>query len=126
MHLTARPLLLELTAVPKAVPEARWAVREHLGCRCPDVELCVTELLTNVIGHVGEGTAVSLRLTHTDGCTRVEVTDRQPYAWPVMRRAADSEEDGRGVFLLDAVARRWGVDDSPGGKTVWCELPERS
>jgi hypothetical protein len=61
-----RPLVLHLLALPKAVPEARRAVREHLGAPCPDLQLCAGELLTNVIDHLGEGTPVTLRLAPTD------------------------------------------------------------
>ncbi|MEW1826344.1 ATP-binding protein [Streptomyces sp. NPDC088196] len=117
------PLTLELLAAPKAVPEARRTVRAHLGVPCPEVQLCVSELLTNVIKHLGEGTPVTLRVTHTDGRTRVAVTDPEPYAWLVVRDAGPEDENGRGLVLLDAVAVRWGVEQGPEGKTVWCELP---
>ncbi|MFJ2888369.1 ATP-binding protein [Streptomyces sp. NPDC087305] len=115
-------LRLELLAVAKAVPEARRAVREHLGVPCPEVQLCVSELLTNVIKHLGEGTPVTLTVTHTHGRTRVSVTDPEPYAWLVVRGAGPDDENGRGLLLLDAVALRWGVAQGPEGKTVWCEL----
>jgi hypothetical protein len=117
------PLALELLAVPKAVPEARRAVREHLGAPCPEVQLCVSELLTNVIRHLGEGTPVTLRITRTHSRIRVAVTDPEPYAWLVVRAAGPEDENGRGLVLLDAVAARWGVEQGPEGKTVWCELP---
>ncbi|WP_329256118.1 ATP-binding protein [Streptomyces sp. NBC_01478] len=117
------PLALELLAVPKAVPEARRAVREHLGVPCPEVQLCVSELLTNVIRHLGEGTPVTLRITRTPSRIRVAVTDPEPYAWLVVRAAGPEDENGRGLLLLDAVAARWGVEQGPEGKTVWCELP---
>lgn len=106
--------VLDLLALPEAVPEARRAVREHLGLPCPDVLLCVSELLTNVINHVGEGTPVVLRLVRGDGGgPRVEVTDPDAHAWLVRRRPGTDEETGRGLLLLDAVAGRWGVE--PGG-----------
>ncbi|MFI5570798.1 ATP-binding protein [Streptomyces sp. NPDC051740] len=117
------PLTLELLASPKAVPEVRRTVREHLGASCPEVQLCVSELLTNVIDHVGEGTPVTLRLIRTaDGRTRVELTDSDPHAWIVARRPDEDDETGRGLMLLDALARRWGVWLTPADKTVWCEL----
>ncbi|MEG3630858.1 ATP-binding protein [Streptomyces poriticola] len=119
------PLTLGLPALPKAVPEARRVVREHLRTPCTDVELCVSELLTNVIDHVGEGVPVTLRLLQGhDGRTRVEVTDPDPHAWLVGRRPGEDDETGRGLLLLDALALRWGVWLTPSGKTVWCELPE--
>lgn len=112
-----------LLAVPKAVPELRIAVREHLGRPCPELQLCVTELLTNVITHLGEGTPVTLRITGRATRTRVELTDPDPQKWPAPRGATAADESGRGLALLDAVALRWGVDRGEDGtKTVWCEL----
>ncbi|GGK79268.1 ATP-binding protein [Streptomyces flaveus] len=117
-----KPLTLELLVVPKAVPEVRRAVREHLGGPCPEVQLCVSELLANVINHLGEGTPVTVRLTRTDGGrTRLEVSDPDAYSWLIQRRPGPDDETGRGLLLLDAVALDWGVEQGPGGKTVWCE-----
>ncbi|BFO22422.1 hypothetical protein SHKM778_88100 [Streptomyces sp. KM77-8] len=48
-------LRLDLLAVPEAVPELRRAVRAWLDAPCADVQLCVTELVSNVIRHVGSG-----------------------------------------------------------------------
>lgn len=117
------PLDLDLLAVPEAVPGLRRTVRRYLGAPCADVQLCVTELVTNVIRHVGEGTPVRVRVAHADSDRmRVEVTDPGTRALPVLVRAADDEEEGRGLALLVAVALRWGVEQGSVGKTVWCEL----
>ncbi|MER6384313.1 ATP-binding protein [Streptomyces sp. NPDC001250] len=120
-----KPLILDLLALPKAVPEVRRAVREHLNhTSCPELQLCVSELLANVINHIGEGTPVTVRLTRLEGGrTRLEVSDPDAHAWLVRRRPGADEESGRGLLLVDAVAVRWGVEHCPGGKTVWCELP---
>ncbi|MET9518639.1 ATP-binding protein [Streptomyces sp. NPDC002994] len=117
-------LHVELLAIPKAVPELRRAVRQHLGGPCADVQLCVSELLTNVITHVGEGTPVTLRVSETRDrrTTRVEVTDPDPRALPVHLLAVDDAESGRGMALLAAVALRWGIRQGADSKTVWCEL----
>ncbi|WP_327415127.1 ATP-binding protein [Streptomyces sp. NBC_01233] len=116
-------LTIRLLAVPGAVPLLRHAVREHLGDgACPDAELCVSELLTNAITHLGEGTPVTLRITGRATRTRVELTDPEPRVWPVPRQATDGDESGRGLALLDAVALSWGVVRGPDTKTVWCEL----
>ncbi|MFD4263770.1 ATP-binding protein [Streptomyces sp. NPDC058534] len=109
-----------MLATPKAVPELRHLLRHH-GY---DVRLCASELLTNVIDHLGEGTPVTVRVAHTgSGHTRVEVTDPDPRALPALvRSAAATDESGRGLALLDALALRWGVEQHAERKTVWCEL----
>ena len=120
-----RDLDLDLLAVPKAVPDLRRAVRQHLDAPCADVQLCVTELVGNVIRHLGEGTPVRVRVARRGGGrTRVEVTDPDPRALPVLLHASGDDESGRGLALLDAVALRWGVEQGVAGKTVWCELGE--
>ncbi|MGW5562405.1 ATP-binding protein [Streptomyces tendae] len=121
-------LQLDFLAVPKAVPELRRAVAEYLGedgaGACADVQLCVTELVANVIRHVGEAAPVRVRVSSSGGRTRIEVTDPASDALPSLRHADTDDESGRGLSLLDAVAWRWGVDrGGPGeGKTVWCEV----
>lgn len=113
---------LSLLATPKAVPE----VRHHLRALDYEVRLCVTELLTNVIDHLGEGTPVTVRVTGTDlGHTRIEVTDPDPRALPTLLSATETAESGRGLTLVDVLAQRWGVDQGADRKTVWCELPVR-
>ncbi|MFE4264253.1 ATP-binding protein [Streptomyces sp. NPDC056883] len=115
-------LVLRLLATPGAVPLARHAVREHT--RSHDAELCVSELLTNALLHLGEGTPVTLRVTGRAARTRVELTDPDPHACPVPREAAADQESGRGLALLDALALQWGVIQGPGSKTVWAELAQ--
>lgn len=115
-------LVLELLAVPKAVPEVRRAVREYLARPCPEVQLCVSELLANVINHLGEGTPVTVRLARTDGGrARLEVSDPDAYAWLIRqpsrgrttRRAAGSCCSTRsrcgGAWIKGRAARRCGA-----------------
>ncbi|MET7380452.1 ATP-binding protein [Streptomyces sp. NPDC005526] len=110
---------LDLLATPKAVPELRRLLRALDF----EVRLCATELLTNVIDHIGEGTPVTVRVTGTPhGHTRVEVTDPDPRALPTLLSATCTAESGRGLTLIDRLSRRWGVDQAADRKTVWCEL----
>ncbi|MFJ6436742.1 ATP-binding protein [Streptomyces sp. NPDC091416] len=122
--MSALPFAVELLAVPKAVPEVRQILRAcFVGADTDDLALCVAELLTNVIVHLGEGTPVTLRVsgTHT-GRIRAELSDPTPGVWPALRSADAADESGRGLLLMDALALRWGVEPGPYGKTVWCEL----
>jgi anti-sigma regulatory factor (Ser/Thr protein kinase) len=118
-------LELHLLALPESVHDLRRTVRQYLDAPCADVQLCVTELVGNVIRHLGEGTPVRVRVVRADGGrTRVEVADPDPRALPVLLRATGDDESGRGLALLEAVALRWGVEQGAAGKTVWCELGE--
>ncbi|TVZ99531.1 ATP-binding protein [Streptomyces sp. BK340] len=111
----------DLLATPRAVPE----LRHHLRTHDFEVRLCATELLTNVIDHLGEGNPVTIRVTDTDiGHTRIEVTDPDPHTLPALVSATGTAESGRGLALVDQLSRRWGVDQGADRKTVWCELAE--
>ncbi|MFH9244615.1 ATP-binding protein [Streptomyces lydicus] len=119
-----KPLRLELLAVPKEVAGLRRAVGAYVGSGPgAEVQLCVSEIVANVIRHVGEGTPVVVRVCGAAGGRfRVEVTDPEPRALPVPVRAAGGDECGRGVALLEAVSVRWGVLRGIDRKTVWCEI----
>ncbi|MFF3327781.1 ATP-binding protein [Streptomyces sp. NPDC002889] len=45
-----------------------------------------------------------------------------------MRKASAADENGRGILLLDQLARQWGATPHTTGKTVWfdIELPNRN
>ncbi|MEU1277740.1 ATP-binding protein [Streptomyces sp. NPDC005805] len=117
------PLAMALLATPEAVAQVRRTLAAYAGGPCDDLQLCATELVTNVLRHVGEGVPVAVRVVPGERRTRLEVTDPDPRALPVLRAGATvDEEGGRGLALLDAVALRWGVDQGPADKTVWCEL----
>ncbi|MFE7129352.1 ATP-binding protein [Streptomyces sp. NPDC057638] len=75
------------------------------------------ELVTNAIQH-GEG-AVELRVEVRPCELRIAVTDGS-HQKPVLRNAADGEEGGRGLQLVDAFAKEWGT--SGDGRTIWCTL----
>lgn len=92
------PFTVDLVAVPKAVPVVRRMLRARFaGADTTDLTLCVGELLTNVIVHLGEGAPVTLRVsgTHT-GLIRAELSDPVPGVWPVHRSAGAGDESGRG------------------------------
>ena len=89
---------------------------EHLAY---DAALLVSELVTNAVIHARSDVAV--RLWRTGSGIRVEIADRDPQ--PVMSRSFNPEAlGGRGLHLVEALAREWGVRDAKPGKTVWFEL----
>ncbi|MFH9851171.1 ATP-binding protein [Streptomyces althioticus] len=84
-------------------------------------ELAVTELATNVIKHVGEGSAATLILERKREVLRVEMHDKASEL-PSLRVADCASECGRGLHLLAAMAVDWGAVATAAGKAVWCEI----
>jgi anti-sigma regulatory factor (Ser/Thr protein kinase) len=82
-------------------------------------ELLVTELVANVVTHVG--TPMTLRVAHSPSTMRVEIDDASSEV-PVVRHPDAADEHGRGVLLVDQLADAWGVEPRVDGKTVWFEL----
>ncbi|QPP07992.1 NUDIX domain-containing protein [Streptomyces bathyalis] len=132
-HLTRR-CCVTLTIPLLAEPEALSPVRHRIGAYfelwgLPELaevaRLCVSELLTNAIVHVGPGTPVTLHASMARPRPRLSLTDPAPGALPLLQRAEDDAESGRGLALLDALTLRCGVDSGKHSKTVWCELDSR-
>ncbi|MFI6039146.1 SpoIIE family protein phosphatase [Streptomyces sp. NPDC051315] len=80
--------------------------------------LVVSELVTNAVRYGGRG-PVGLRLLRDDSLI-CEVSDCSNTS-PRIRRAATTEEGGRGLFLVAQFTRSWGARYMPQGKTVWAE-----
>lgn len=121
------PFRTRLLAVPHAAAELRRSVHRlaklwGMPELAENAQVCVSELVTNVVQHVGEGAPVTLRLFMVEERLRIELTDPDPRALPVLLRATDDDEAGRGMALLDALTLRWGVEQHPDSKTTWCEL----
>ena len=85
-----------------------------------DVKLLVNELVTNSVKFAGRG-KIGLRLVTLDDSVRVEVHDEGPGFAPSMSQPALSDTSGRGLFLVDALADRWGVTRE-GTTCVWFEI----
>jgi anti-sigma regulatory factor (Ser/Thr protein kinase) len=85
-----------------------------------DVQLLLTELITNVIMHAR--TDFEVRLEPSGDGVRVEVVDGNP-TMPAAGTLAPGALSGRGLTLVDGVAKRWGAQHKKGdGKTVWFEV----
>lgn len=85
------------------------------------VVLLVSELVTNAVLHAVSASV--LRLSDGGGTLRVELHDQssQPAAIPTASQNGN-RTGGRGVFLVDRLADRWGSEEDEHGKTVWFEL----
>jgi Histidine kinase-like ATPase domain len=63
-----------------------------------------------------------LRLRRGGGAVWVEVFDPD-LRLPRLRTARATDEGGRGLYLVEQLATRWGSRPTPEGKAVWFELP---
>ncbi|MFI6205953.1 SpoIIE family protein phosphatase [Streptomyces sp. NPDC051041] len=92
----------------------RWGLEELSD----SVELLVSEVVTNAVRYATR--PVTLRLLRTN-VLRCEVGDDVPQL-PRLRQARATDEGGRGLLLVNKVARRWGATRLSTGKVVWFEL----
>lgn len=93
---------------------SRWGLEDMTD----SVELLVSEVVTNAVRYASR--PVTLRLLRTD-VLRCEVGDDVPQL-PRLRQARATDEGGRGLYLVNKLARRWGATRLSTGKVVWFEL----
>jgi anti-sigma regulatory factor (Ser/Thr protein kinase) len=115
-----------LPATARSVPEARQHVVTTLqqwgyGGLVDTARLLTSELVTNAVLHAR--TEMTITVEDSDHGVRVSVTDASPVP-PSLRRHSTTATTGRGLRLLDRLAREWSVDDDNGGKTVWFTLAD--
>lgn len=93
---------------------ARWDL-DHLS---PVAELLVSELVGNSVRFASR--PITLRVLHTDTLT-CEIHD-DSHTLPVPRTPHPLSETGRGLSIINSLARRWGTNRTDSGKIVWFEL----
>jgi serine/threonine-protein kinase RsbW len=123
-----RSLLLPFTA--SSVREGRRLMEADLraaGRRADlgsDALTVVSELLGNSIRHAHPlaGKHVKVEWRITPHVVEMRVTDGGGSRTPQMRHADTKATDGRGLAIVDALSRAWGVDAGQATSTVWAIL----
>jgi anti-sigma regulatory factor (Ser/Thr protein kinase) len=116
-----------LPCTPEAAGRARRLVAQACasadlpGDLCDSAQLATSELVTNAIVHGRSEVRLHTSVDHERRAIRVEVGDDNS-RHPRMQPADDGALDGRGLFIVDLLATRWGVRDDEAGKVVWLEL----
>ncbi len=111
--------------LPQAVGAARRALREWETHFDPvlfyDLSLCVSELVTKSVQRAESprGDEIELAVSRDDKLVRAEVMERHRDV--AVAHLPRMDCDDWGMFIVDRVADRWGVDRS-GGTLLWCEI----
>lgn len=120
-------------ARPEEVSALRRIMRTHLRMwglphLVDAAQLCISELASNAIRHVGLHTAVRLDVSMRGTALRIELQDSDPAdraMLPAPGRTSEEPwdgESGRGLYLVEAVATRWGWFPVVDGKCIWVEI----
>ena len=117
---------IDLPTTTGSVPVARHLVAQLLAAwsakaRHEESMLLLSELVTNVVRHVTPATTFTIELILSTLKLRVAVVDGSQ-APPVLRERGPT--GGHGMWLVSALADRWGSDHETGGKQVWFELDQ--
>ncbi|MCU1692852.1 MAG: serine phosphatase rsbU, regulator of sigma subunit [Frankiales bacterium] len=119
-HVCARTTV---TDGPEGASQARRLAQQCAaegGFEGEDLALVVTELVTNALRHGLP--PVEVEIDTCVHCVTVVVADASS-ARPRPREAAETDEGGRGLLLVDLLAADSGSRPQPPGKVVWAELP---
>jgi anti-sigma regulatory factor (Ser/Thr protein kinase) len=116
---------LDLGAITSAVPTARTWARViisgwSLAPLADDASAVLTEMVSNSVLHA-RGASVSIWLRSDRTRLAIMVGDRSP-AMPVATDALSTDEAGRGLMIVSALAEHWGAFRVPTGKIVWAVL----
>lgn len=126
MDVNDRPqYMLTLKGAPVAVPTGRELVKALVKYWwVPELEDSATLVAAELIGNaIRYGQDIVLML-YLDDQRRVvvQVWDADP-ALPVPGEAAELDEGGRGLLLVEACSDEWGcTPDVLGGKIVWAKI----
>jgi anti-sigma regulatory factor (Ser/Thr protein kinase) len=116
---------MRLRSGPEAAAEARKAITTLRADLDPPLmetlRLLVTELVTNSVRHT-DAPRITLRVAIGKSAVLTEVTDEGPGFDPEALDEAGSDTRGWGLFLVQRLAKSWGVKDDGASKRVWFEL----
>ncbi len=101
---------------------SRFAAENHLGGEATVALLVLSELVTNAVLHGAE--PIEVLVLSEDDALRIEVSDgdtRTSHIAPQARREPE-QLGGRGLQIVNSLARAWGIIAHDGGKTVWAEV----
>ena len=121
-----RTSALTLPHVPSSATRARKALVDQLGASVPgetlgDAEIAISELVGNAVRHArprADGSLIARWQIDIDNL-RIDVVDGGSEELPELHHSTDEETFGRGLAIVAALAREWGVEKDASGTRVW-------
>ena len=116
-----------LPAVPDSVGQARRDVAKLVsppldGRALDDLLLGVSEAVANAVQHGSANETISLSLEIAGGQFRVLVSDSSPAFAQPPGQPSPVHNGGWGLFLIETVANRWGLERDNDQTHVWFEM----
>jgi anti-sigma regulatory factor (Ser/Thr protein kinase) len=117
----------------EAPRHVRHALREHLegvleAKLTADLELLVSEVVANAVRYGGSSRSddIDVRVEVADDTVSVWIQDSgegfKPDQRPRPRPRSSRDPGGFGLFLLDQLSTRWGIERDERGFRVWFRL----
>jgi anti-sigma regulatory factor (Ser/Thr protein kinase) len=109
---------------PRRVRDLRVLSRAHLNAwgftadTADTVELLLSEIVTNAVKNT-DSQDITLTLSYADDVVCLDVGDSTP-GQPHMRIPGPDDESGRGLLIVNALAKEWGTSED--GSSVWCTV----
>jgi anti-sigma regulatory factor (Ser/Thr protein kinase) len=108
---------------PEQARQAVTSLSDLFEGKIEDIRLLTSELVTNSIRHadLSAQDSVSLIVKTEHSTVRVEVIDTGKGFDPNQLPEPTEKDFGRGLAIIDALAKRWGVEQGVATR-VWFEL----
>jgi anti-sigma regulatory factor (Ser/Thr protein kinase) len=121
----ARPRRRVFPGHPAQVAQARRFVQRTLAAHGPtaDAALLTSELATNAIQHTASGQDGTFEVViyQRPATVRIAVINAGSPSIPAAT-ASGLNDSGRGLALVDALARQWGQQGNRHARVVWFDL----
>ena len=126
-ELRGEEVVHRLAPRPDSLHEARRLAREVAGphmaqSQVGNLELAVTEVVSNAVRHSGADQEIVLALSPKDDYLCVRVTDGGTGLVPQPGAMGTESGAGFGLFLVEQITRRWGMTRENEQTRVWFEI----
>ncbi len=106
-------------SVARSFVQATFDLHE-LDALLDTAQLLTSEAVTNAVKHAG--TTATLLIQLIDDAVRISVTDGGFGQVALRQTSPRRAGGGRGLFIIDQMAARWGTRQTAHGTEVWFDL----